>query len=107
MANRTGHKVDYVDAFDADATLAAVGQNYIVKKIILLSAAAGDIFRLEDQAGNRILHMTNNGGNARHTEVDFGDEGFNFGNNGVIIDVSDCTGMTGTNGTDAVWIYKA
>jgi len=106
MANRIGHKIDYVDAFDADTTLAAVGTNYIVKKIRMLSAADGDIFRLEDVAGNRLLHMVQSG-NADVVEVDFGDEGFNFGNNGVIIDFSDCTGMAATNGTDAVWIYKA
>lgn len=105
MANRNAGNIIYVDQFDADVTLASEGNPFIVKKIVLVSAAAGDILRLEDVAGFRLLHMTNNGGNARHTEMDFGDCGFNFGNRGVVLDVSDCTGLAGTDGTDALWIY--
>ena len=105
MANNIAGKIKYVDQFNADVTLAAEGTPFIIKKIILVSATAGDIFRLEDVSGNRLFHMTNNGGNARHTTEDFGDEGYDLGNKGVIIDVSDCTGMAGTDGTDAVWIY--
>jgi len=105
MANRTSGNILYVDQFDADVTLAEEGKPFIIKKIVLVSAAAGDIFRLEDVSGDRLLHITNNGGNASHTEIDFGDEGFSFGNKGVIIDVSDCTGLAATDGTDAVFIY--
>jgi hypothetical protein len=105
MANRVQANPIYIDQFNADVELAANGIDFIVKKIVVLSAAAGDIFRLENEQGDYLVHITNNGGNARHTEMDFGDKGFNFGNKGVKIDVSDCTGMAGTDGTDAVWIY--
>lgn len=104
MANNLTDKVIYVDQFDADVTLANEGETFIVKKIRCLSAADGDIFRLEDVSGNRLIHMVNKGANDDF-EVDFGDEGYNLGNKGVVIDVSDCTGMIATDGTDAVWIY--
>ena len=106
MANRLSANPIYFDQFDADVTLVDRDYPLIVKKIVLLSAADGDIFRLEDLDGNRLLHMVQTG-NADTVEIDFGDEGFDFGKskNGVAIDVSDCTGMTGTNGTDAVWLY--
>lgn len=107
MANRLKSNPIYFDQFNANATLAAVGNSFIVKKIRMLSAADGDDFQLEDDAGNVLFHMSNNNGGADVTEVDFGDEGFNFGNKGVIVDVSDCTGMAATDGTDAVWVYLA
>ena len=106
MANRLTGNILYVDQFDSDVTLANEGQNFIVRKIRCISAADGDIFRLEDVSGNRLLHMVNKGANDDF-EVDFIDGGFNFGNKGVIIDVSDCTGMAATDGTDAVFIYMA
>ena len=104
MANRTNSKIIYVDLFDADVTIAEEGRDFIVRKIRCISAADGDIFRLEDSVGNRLLHMVNLGANDAF-EVDFGDKGYNFGNKGIVIDVSDCTGMAATDGTDAVWIY--
>ena len=106
MANRTSGNILYVDQFNADVTLAAEGSPFIVKKIRMLSAADGDYFQLEDVSGSILFKMVQTG-NADIVEVDFGDEGFNFGNKGVIIDFSDCTGMAGTDGTDAVWIYLA
>ena len=106
MANRLSGRIIYFDQFDADATLASGTNAFIVKKIRALSIADGDIFRLEDGDGNRLLHMVNKGANDDF-EVDFGPNGFNFGGNKVIIDVSDCTGMVATDGTDAVWIYLA
>ena len=104
MANRLTGKIIYVDQFDADVELAPEGDPFIIKKIRCLSVADGDIFRLEDIVGNRLVHMVNKGANDDF-EVDYGPDGYNFGNKGVAIDVSDCTGMTATDGTDAVWIY--
>lgn len=106
MANRLNSKIIYFDQFDADATLAVMNSSFIVKKIVMLSAADGDIFRLEDVDGNRLVHMVQTGANDI-VELDFGPNGYNLGNNGVIIDVSDCTGMDATSGTDAVFIYLA
>lgn len=106
MANRTGQNVDYIDQFNADVNLVDPSAPYFIKKIRLLSAAQWDLFLLEDYNGNVLFRMENSTGNARMTEVDFGDEGFNFGGNGLRIDVSDCTGLAATDGSDAVWIYK-
>jgi hypothetical protein len=107
MANRLQANPIYFDIFNADATLAEPGIPFIVKKIRMLSVADGDDFQLENQAGEVIFHMSNNQGGADVTEVDFGDSGFDFGRQGkgVYIDVSDCTGMAATDGTDAVWFY--
>lgn len=106
MANRTGTNPIYVDQCNADVTLAGRGVTFIVKKIRLLSATQWDLFFLHDLEGNSLFRMENSLGNARMTEVDFGPEGFDFGNSkGVMIDVSLCTGWAGTDGTDAVWIY--
>ena len=104
MANRLSGKIIYVDQFNADVELAPEGEPFIIQKIRVLSAADGDIFQLEDVSGNHLIHMVNKGANDDF-EVDFGREGYNFGNKGVNIDVSDCTGMAATDGTDAVWIH--
>lgn len=106
MANRLTNNPIYFDQFDADTTLAEEGKRFIVKKIRMLSAADGDDFVLEDMNDNVLFHMMNTG-NADTVEVNFGDEGFDFGSKGIRIDVSDCTGMDTTDGTDAVWIYLA
>src|SRR3990167_4370113 len=106
MANRLAGKIIYVDQFDTDVELAPEGEPFIVKKIRCLSAADEDIFRLEDISGNRLLHMVNTCANDTF-EVDFGPDGYNFGNKGLVIDVSDCTGMAATDGIDAVWIHLA
>lgn len=106
MANRLDQKIIYFDDFSADANLAALGNDFIVKKVRCVSVADGDIFRIEDFNGNILLHMVNKGA-ADDFEVDFGEKGYNFGNKGVRIDVSDCTGMAATDGTDAVWFYLA
>lgn len=104
MANRLASRIIYFDQFDADVTLASVGNQFIVKKIRYKSVADGDIFRLEDVDGNRIFEdIQTSAGDFR--DIDFGDKGYDFGSRGVIIDVSDCTGMAATDGTDAVWIY--
>lgn len=104
MANDLTGRIKYVDQFNADVALAEEGNDFIVKKIRVLSATDGDIFRLENISGFRLFHIVNTGA-ADVVECDFGDKGYNFGNKGVIVDVSDCTGMTGVDGTDAVWIY--
>jgi len=105
MANRLTGKIKYIDQFNADVSLASEGDPFIIKKIIGLSATDGDTFEMEDNDGNVLLSVTNSNGAADSFEVDFGNDGYNFGNKGVKIDVSDCTGMEGTDGTDAVWIY--
>ena len=107
MANRLDGKIIFFDQFDADQELAKPGEDFIVRKIRMLSATDGDDFKLDNGQDEVIFHMSNNEGNADVNEVDFGDEGYNFGNSGVNIDVSDCTGMVATDGTDAVWIYLA
>ena len=104
MANRTSTNPIYIDQFDADVTLAAQGKVFIVKKIRLLSVADGDIFQLENPAGEVLFKMVQTGA-GDVVEVDFGDAGFNLGNDGVVIDFSDCTGLAATDSTDAVWIY--
>jgi hypothetical protein len=104
MANRLTVNPIYFDQFNADATIAAEGAPFTVRKIRLLSVDDGDYFQLEDTAGNILFKMVQTGA-ADVVEVDFGDKGFDFGNRGVVIDVTDCTGLAATNGTDAVWIY--
>lgn len=83
--------------------LAAKGSPLHISKIIFLSAAANDIFKLEDNEGNVIAHVVNNNGNADTTTLDF-DPPLAC-RNGVYIDGSDCTGLAAQDGTDAVWIY--
>jgi hypothetical protein len=105
MANRLDTNPIYVDIFDAgDIVIAEKGVPVILRKIIMLSATDGDNFLLEDNDGNQIIHMSNNVGNADTTSEMYNDLRCN---NGVVIDVSDCTGMEGNDGTDAVWIYLA
>ena len=106
MANRLKGKIIYFDQFNADATLSTGSNPFMIKKIRLLSAGDGDIFQLEDNDGNVLFDIVQTGA-ADTVECDFGPEGFNFGGNGVIIDVSDCTGLAATSGVDAVWIYLA
>lgn len=103
MANRLKTNPIYLDIFNADATIAAAGKPLVIRKIRCVSVADGDIFRLEDAKGNIIVHMVNTGG-ADTFEMDFGDSGQKF-TEGVVLDVSDCTGMAATDGTDAAWIY--
>jgi len=103
MANRLNTNPIYIDIFNADVTIAKKGVPVTITKIVMLSAADGDIFRLEDEAGNRLVHMVNLGAADTQTE-DFNGKGLRC-NSGLAIDVSDCTGMAATDGTDAVWIY--
>lgn len=107
MANRLKANPIYFDQFNADTILAAEGNPFIVKKVRMLAATDGDDFKLENMNGDIVFHMSNNNGAADVSEVDFGEEGFDFGAKGIRVDVSDCTGMAGTDGTDAVWIYLA
>jgi len=101
MANRLNTNPIYIDIFNADVTIAKKGVPVTITKIVMLSAADGDIFRLEDEAGNRLVHMVNTGA-ADTVSEDF--KGLRC-NSGLAIDVSDCTGMAAVDGTDAVWIY--
>lgn len=106
MANRLKSNPIYFDQFDADVTLAEINNPFHIRKIRMRSVADGDYFRLEDIDGNVLFQMVQTGADDI-VEVDFGKDGFNFGNKGIIIDVSDCTGMVAIDGTDAVWIHLA
>ena len=106
MANRLGAKIVYFDTFGTDTTLAEDGRDFIVKKIRWKSVADGDILRLEN-FNNEVIFEDIQTSSGDFREVDFGDDGFNFGGKGVRIDVSECTGMAATDGTDAVWIHLA
>lgn len=104
MANRTATNPIYIDQFNADVTIAAEGIPITVTKIIVLSVADGDVFSLDDARGNVVVRWTQTGGGDTF-EIDFG-SGFTF-SNGLVLDVSDCTGMVATDGTDAMWVYQA
>ena len=97
MANSLVRNPILLDTFSADVTISA--RDIRVKKIVLKSAADGDICVLEDISGNQVVWLTQTG-NADTVEVDFGDCGFIFP--GLVMDVSDCTGL-GAN--DLLWIY--
>ena len=97
MANSLVRNPILIDTFSADVTISE--RDIRVKKILLKSAADGDICVLEDISGNQVVWLTTLG-NGDLVEVDFGDAGFNF--HGLKIDVSDCTGL-GAN--DLLWIY--
>jgi hypothetical protein len=101
MANRLTTNPIYVDQFNADVVIAEKGRSLVITKVVILSASDGDIFQLEDGLGNHILHMVNTGA-ADTVSEDFDEWRCS---DGVQIDVSECTGMAATNGTDAVWIY--
>lgn len=107
MANRLTSNPIYFDQFGTDVTLAKRGTPLTVTKIRWISVDDGDVFQLEDAAGNVIFKdvgdTTTGTDSAVWREVNFAG-GFTFGE-GVVIDVSDCAGMAATNGTDAVWIY--
>lgn len=108
MANRLTGRVIYFDQFNADTTLASKSESFIVRKIRMRSVAKGDDFELADDNGNVLFRATNTTNAGDTVDVaDFGDEGFNFGNNVVKITVANCTGMAATDGTDAVWFYMA
>jgi len=99
MANRLKTNPRYIDTWSADVTIS--DDPVIVKKIRLLSAAAGDLFYLEDRTGNQVVLVVTET-NAHVVDCDFGDKGQSF--SGLQIDVSDCTGL-GAN--DKAWIYLA
>ena len=62
MANRLTSNPIYIDQCNsADYTLAKKGVPFVVKKIRIVSAADGDIFRLEDEDGAYTLHMVQSG----------------------------------------------
>lgn len=104
MANRLTANPIYFDQFNADATLANKGVSLVISKIRVLSVADADVFQLEDTLGNIIVYGKQTSAGDTY-DIDFSTpQRFN---EGVIIDVSDCTGMAATDGTDAVWIYLA
>jgi hypothetical protein len=100
MANRTVTNPIFIDTWTSDIVLANKDTPMTIRKIRLFSAAAGDIFALENAVGDQTLRLVQET-NDRMVEVDFHDDGFKF-SGGVTIDVSDCTGL-GVG--DYVWIY--
>ena len=97
MANSVVRNPILLDTFTSDVVISA--ETIHVKKVVLKSAADGDILVLEDKNGNQVLWLTQTGA-ADTVEIDFGDRGFPF--HGLQIDVSDCTGL---GASDLVWIY--
>ena len=97
MANSVARNPIYLDTFSADVTISS--NPITVKKIVTFSAAAGDLFYLEDKSGNQVALIVTKT-NVHETTQYFGDNGFKF--DGLQMDVSDCTGY-GAN--DKVWIY--
>ena len=97
MANTNDGKIVKIDTWSSDIELFTVP--ITVKKIVLYSATAGDLFYIEDKNGNQIALVAQTV-SATTTELDFGDEGVRF--NGLQVDVSDCTGL-GVG--DVAWIY--
>ena len=97
MANTNDGKIIKIDTWSSDIELFTVP--ITVKKIVLYSATAGDLFYVEDKNGNQIALVAQTV-SATTTELDFGDEGVRF--NGLQVDVSDCTGL---GAGDVAWIY--
>lgn len=97
MANKLTTNPIVLDTFSADVIIST--KHIIVQKIVLYSAADGDILRLEDHNGDPVFWITQTGA-VDTVERDFGPDGFRF--DGLQMDVSDCTGL-GAN--DLVWIY--
>ena len=103
MANRLTSNPLVFDQFDTDATFADKGESFIVTKIRWKSVADADKLQLEDFDGNVLFEdIQTAAGDWR--DVNFVG-GYDFGNGGVRIDVSDNTGLTATDGTDALYIY--
>lgn len=107
MANRLTSNPIFIDTWTADIVL-PVGIR--IAKIITFSATAGDKFAIDsavtDTGGlySTQIHMHTTATGSRTDEVDFSSflgGGWKY-NNGMVIDVSDCSGY-GAN--DLVWIY--
>ena len=108
MANRTTTNPMFIDTWTANVTLAAKDTPIVIRKIVMFSAAAGDKFALDSGSSfdasknpDKQIFMSTTVTNSHTHEVDFGDEGWRI-TEGVIIDVSDCTGYSSG---DLVWIY--
>lgn len=100
MANLTQTNPIIIDTWSADVELAVKDVPVTIKKIRLFSAAAGDVFVLENAIGTQTVKLVQET-NGRIVEINFGDTGFKF-TGGVTIDVSDCTGL---GASDVCWIY--
>ena len=97
MANSLVRNPILIDTWSTDVTISSTP--ICVRKILLLSATAGELLYLEDVAGNQVALLVTKA-NAQTTELDFGESGFIF--DGLQIDVSDCTGIAAG---DLAWIY--
>ncbi|KKL08683.1 hypothetical protein LCGC14_2573430 [marine sediment metagenome] len=104
MANRLTTNPVYFDQFNADATIFKANVPYTITKIRWKSVSDGDVLSLEDKAGNVVFQ------DIQTSATDWRDINFAGGqkfHNGLFMDVSKCTGMAATNGTDALYIYLA
>jgi len=101
MANRITGKTIYIDTWSSDISIVSGSNPVFVKKVKLLSAAAGDLLYLEDGLGNQVGLLVQET-NGRTVSEDFGGGQHSF--NGLQIDVSDCTGL---GSGDKAWIYLA
>jgi hypothetical protein len=101
MANRLQitDKPIYMDVFDADATVCSTPITVI--RIDLYSAAAGDIFVLEDADGNHVIQIIQETNGRITSWVPSKPVRFN---KGLYFDFNDVnSGLD--NGTDKLWIY--
>jgi hypothetical protein len=100
MANRTKNNPIVLDTFGADVELTPRGVPLNINKIVLYSAAAGDLLTLIDAAGNKILTLSQWADGGSTTE-DFNPQRFV---DGVTFDTSASTGL---GSGDLVYIYLA
>lgn len=98
MANNYKQNPILIDTWSSDFVIAK--KPITVRKIVLKSAADGDILVFENILGIQVAWLTQTGAGDT-VELDFGESGFRF-ENGLQVDVSDCTGL-GAN--DLCWIY--
>lgn len=101
MSNKLNNNPLQIDTFNADAIIAS--NPITVRKVVLFSAAAGDIFKLFHGVSNTGIEAIILKQNATLTvEVDFGPRGMIFPN-GLFLSAVDCSGLD--SGTDKVLVY--
>lgn len=99
MSNETSKNPIILDTFSSDFTLRSL-KPIRVRKIRMKTAAANDIFVLEDRSENKVVWLqTEIAG--QPVEIDFADDGFIF--DGLQFDADD--GQSGLGSGDLVWIY--
>jgi len=100
MTNNVNSNPIVLDTFDADITFT---RPITIRKIVLQSAADGDVFSLKEgqaDTGQEVVHIEQVAG--LQAELDFGDAGFIF-TKGLYFDASAINSGLSTN--DKVFIY--